>query len=474
MNISSITFLIFTVAVVLLHNFIPTKLKNPFLLLASYGFVFSWNWQFCIYLLIITIFQYYYGLVLYKTPKRGYIVLGVAVNLLVLAYFRSVNFLIPEVADYFSKIGFHIPLEGVVILAPIGVSYHILQNISYLVDIYRKQLTPSNNFINFALFLAYFPKILAGPIERARTFLPKLENLKPVDLDLLSRSVTLLLLGLIRKLVIADPLMKSIPDLIFVDPAHYSPIDLIGWLIIYSFVIYNDFAGYTSIIRGISGFLGIELSNNFAFPYFSRNFSEFWNRWHITLSHWLRDYVYFPVSRWLIQIFPNRRNLVNFIIPPIVTMFVSGLWHGLSWHMILWGSLHGIYQVVERFIAFNKPVIPPDQQPAFKQVFSNVFVFGLVLLAWVPFRMETNIAFIYWKSMFNFSNFAIEGKRLLLILPYIIILVVVEWLLYRHQDEIAFLKFPRHIRAFLTAAALIVIIIASATNSQTPFIYQGF
>jgi alginate O-acetyltransferase complex protein AlgI len=251
-------------------------------------------------------------------------------------------------------------------------------------------------------------------------------------------------------------------------------LDLLGWLIVYAFVIYNDFAGYTSVVRGMSGLFGIELSNNFDYPYFARSFSEFWNRWHITLSHWLRDYIYFPLNRTLSKLIPDRNHLLILVLPPMVTMLASGLWHGLSWHMIVWGGLHGLYLVVERFMSLGKPAVPADQKPFWRQMLSNGIIFLLVALAWVPFRMELPIATEYWLSLLNITKLGIVSKKLVLILFYLGFWILIEWHLYRFKDEFHYLKFPRWAQAMLFAGALVLIIIASADQSSPSFIYQGF
>jgi alginate O-acetyltransferase complex protein AlgI len=209
------------------------------------------------------------------------------------------------------RLGIPTQAGGLQILVPLGLSFYVLQTISYLVDVYRGQLKAERNWMNFALYLAYFPKIIAGPIERARSFLPKLAPARIVDNSMISRGVSLIFVGMVRKLLIADTLTAFILPDVFEVPAKYTPPELIGWLVIYAFALYNDFAGYTDIVRGISGLFGIELSSNFRVPYFSRNFTEFWSRWHITLSEWLRDYIYFPLSRALGRRNPGRRDLAS-------------------------------------------------------------------------------------------------------------------------------------------------------------------
>jgi alginate O-acetyltransferase complex protein AlgI len=474
MLITSANFLIFTTTVLTVFYVIPARIQSIWLLAVSYIFIILWNWQFALVLLVITIFHYKYGYLLSRNKRKSLLAIGIGTNVLLLIFFRSVNFLLPETEAFLSQLGIRFQSGGIYFLLPIGLSYHVLQNISYLVDVYRGQIPPEKNFIHFALYLAYFPKLLAGPIERARTFLPKLTAARTITNEVLAKSIVLIMVGLVRKLVIADSLSAAIPTQIFENPASYSPVDLVGWLIVYAFVIYNDFAGYTSVARGVSALFGIELSINFDYPYFARNFSEFWNRWHITLSHWLRDYIYFPLSRALLRVFPNRQNLINLVVPPLVTMLVSGLWHGLSWHMVVWGALHGIYQVAERLLMFGKPVVSPDQQPLWRQLGSSIVVFLLVLLAWVPFRMEMSIAIDYWKTILNFSNFSIDSGRLLLILPYIGFWMLVEWLFYRQRDEFLWLRFPKFAQAGLLAAAFLLVLVASTSETSTPFIYQGF
>jgi D-alanyl-lipoteichoic acid acyltransferase DltB (MBOAT superfamily) len=474
MNFSAYFIALSIILVVILYYLIPGRLQNGLLLFGSYTFIIFWNWHFALILFLVTGFHYAYGIWLSKHRQKLLLVLGVAANMLALLFFRSADYFVPQLVTLFKNLGLYANWDSLEVVVPIGLSYYTLQNISYLVDIYRKQTLPVFSLVNFALYQAYFPKLLAGPIEYARTFIPKLEKNRVVGNEDLAKSITLILTGMVRKLVIADSLSSAIPAEIFNTPAFFSPIDLFGWLIVYAFVIYNDFAGYTSVARGISGLFGIELSNNFDYPYFARSFSEFWNRWHITLSHWLRDYIYFPLHRALLHAFPARNNLLTLILPPLVTMLASGLWHGFSWNMIVWGGLHGIYLVVERMLSLGKQVVPPEQKPFRQQLLANGLIFLLVILAWVPFRMELPIAVEYWISMLNLTNFSISSRKLLLILPYLGLWVAVEWQFYRYRDEFLAIKFPKWAQALAFAGVFVLILIASADQSSPPFIYQGF
>jgi D-alanyl-lipoteichoic acid acyltransferase DltB (MBOAT superfamily) len=370
--------------------------------------------------------------------------------------------------------GMTIQADGLKILIPLGLSYYVLQAISYLVDVYRGQLKASTDFIDFSLYLAYFPKLVSGPIERARTFLPKLASQRVVDKQVLARSAMLIFVGMIRKLLIADLLAASfLPD-VFELPAKYNPLELTLWLLIYAFALYNDFAGYTNMVRGVSGLFGIELSANFRTPYFSRNFTEFWKRWHITLSEWLRDYIYFPLSRFLSRLDHKYRNLMNLILPPMITMLVSGLWHGFSLHMLLWGGLHGFYQIVERLPALWRPVVPPQNQPIWRQGLGMGIVFVLVILAWVPFRWELPAAFEFWAALLNWSDISIRYRRLFFVMPFLLASLVIDLFQYWKQDEFVFLKWPLSVRAACMALVLLLVFITTGGDFEQPFVYQAF
>jgi len=316
-----------------------------------------------------------------------------------------------------------------------------------------------------------------------------------VSADQITRGLWLILVGLFRKLVVADPLMALIPQDAFLQPSTYVAQHLVTWLLAYAFALYNDFAGYTSIVRGISELLGIELSRNFLRPYFARDFTEFWKRWHISLSEWLRDYIFFPTTRSLLKINSNRQHPVNLVVPPMATMFVSGLWHGLSWHMLVWGGLHGVYQVVERFISLRRPVRAVAELPRWRQSVSVGLVFILTVLAWLPFRMELPAAWDYLSGMINPSYWADPAFRLaasdllngkgfwswpafhipdprvfLVILPALWL----DWRQEKGQEELFFLQWRPWMQAVLLAVILTALLLVSGADQQVPFVYQGF
>jgi hypothetical protein len=224
----------------------------------------------------------------------------------------------------------------------------------------------------------------------------------------------------------------------------------------------------------MSSFFGIELSPNFRAPYFSRNFTEFWKRWHITLSEWLRDYIYFPLSRVFSRSRPGYRTLAHFVLPPLLTMLLSGLWHGFGLHMILWGSLHGLYLIAERIPSLWRPLVPPPDQPPWKQWVGALVVFSFVILAWVPFRWELPAAFDFWTALLNWSEAGIRYRRLLFLLPILLGSLLLDWLQYHSQDEFIFLKWSPFAKAACMAIVLFWLFMVTGGDFEQPFIYQSF
>lgn len=476
MDITSLHFVLFTTLALGVYYLLPRRPQNIWLLFVSYVFLVTWNWRFAVVLVAITTINFLIALRLRVDGQgqRGLLWVGIGLNILALVIFRVANYYLPALEILFGRLGISTQQGGLQILIPLGLSYYILQAISYLVDVYRGQLKAESDFVDFALYLTYFPKLIAGPIERARSFLPKLAQPRVVDNLTVARSVLLIFVGLTRKLLIADLLTALIPLDVYVTPAKYTPPELTGWLVIYAFTLYNDFAGYTDIVRGVSGLVGIELSSNFRAPYFSRSFTEFWNRWHITLSEWLRDYIFFPLSRVLSRRTTNRQDLANLILPPMITMLVSGMWHGLGQHMILWGGLHGLYLIFERISTFWRPSVLPQNLPIWKQGIRVVIVFMLVSLAWVPFRWELPAAFDFWGALLNWSSFDIRYRRFFVALPILFVSLIMDYLQYHGQDEFTYLKWSSLAKAVSLATILMLIFIVTGGDFEHPFIYEAF
>ena len=476
MNITSINFVLFIILVLGVYYFLPQRPQNYWLLLASYAFIVTWDWGFAITLGVVSTVNYLIALRLRVNGQgqNGLFWMGIGFNILALVFFRASSFFLPQLEALLGSLGISTEAGGLKIIIPLGLSYYVLQAISYLVDVYRGQLKAESDLVDFALYLAYFPKLIAGPIERAQAFLPKLAKPRFVDNQVLARSITLIFVGITRKMLIADILTFSMLSDVFLLPSKYNPLELLLWLLIYAFALYNDFAGYTDIVRGVSGLFGIEISANFQTPYFSRTFTEFWKRWHITLSEWLRDYIYFPISRALRRGDPNFQKATNLVLPPMITMLVSGMWHGLSPSMLVWGGLHGLYQIIERIPSLWRPVVPPQHQPLWRQWLGMGVVFTFVILAWVPFRWELPAAVELWSALLNWSDVGIGYRRLLLVVPILFASLLIDILQYRGHDELAFLKWPPLAKAAGMALVLLLVFLSTGGDFEQPFIYQGF
>lgn len=473
----SLEFFGFLLIVLVIYYALPPRSQNTWLLVASYGFVIIWSWQFAVVLAAMTGVNYALALALRThTPRRAAILwLGVGLNLLVLIHFKLAAFYVPDLLEVGVRSGTLNEAPILQFLIPLGLSYYVLQAIAYLIDVYRRIMTPVESVVDFALYMAYFPKLIAGPIERARGFLPKLTTDRRLDNEVLARSCQLIVVGLVRKLVLADPLAGLIPDAAFDAPARFTAPELWFFLIAYAFYLYNDFAGYTSIVRGVSGLFGIELTANFAQPFFARTFTEFWNRWHISLSQWLRDYVFFPVSRALLRVFPNRQHVVNWILPPLITMLLSGLWHA-SWShktVLLWGLLHGGFLILERLLLAGRPVVSPDKWSRSAKVVGILVVFIFTSVAWVPFRTGSGVAHTlsYWQGLVDWSRLVLPDLRILI---FMLPSVWLDWVQSQPEGESVFLRWPLLARSTLLALAVLAILLISVPSNGSTFVYQGF
>lgn len=457
----------------MVYYFLPGKKQNILLLAASYIFYSSISIQFSAILMVMTIINYFIGNKLGEgSGNTIWLKAGIGFNLLFLLFFKTANFYIQEVVSLLNHLGFNMQTKGLSILLPIGLSFYSLQAISYLLDVSRKQTPVCSNPINFALYLAYFPKMTAGPIERANTFLPQLKKQRIVDNDLLSESFALIVIGLVRKVVIADTLIGAVPlKVLSSNPSQISFLAYTIWLLIYGVGIYNDFCGYTNIVRGISGFFGIKLSRNFKHPLFSRNFSEFWNRWHITFSSWLRDYIYFPLGRFLVRRSGGKTTFWVLTLPPMMTMIASGLWHRFNLSYLSWGFVMGFILVGERLASFRKPIIPPDKKPLLRQILSNVFIVSVGVIALAFIVLSPRSIPHYFMGIFVPSQWTLPVPRIAIMLIPSLFIDIAQ---YHSQNEFIFLKYTMPVRVLLLSLALLVIFLFSQNRIPSPFIYQGF
>ena len=385
MLFSELDFWGFFAIVLAVYLVLPHKAQNRMLLLASYVFYAAWDWRFLSLIILSTIVDYFVGLAMAGTEdqkrRKRLLWLSLGVNLGMLGVFKYLGFFIDSFQAMLAGIGYQTNPLILSIVLPVGISFYTFQTLSYTIDIYRRELKPTRDFLDFALFVAFFPQLVAGPIERAKNLLPNIEVPRTLSWEMFSRGVVLCLLGLIKKIVIADGVAPSV-DAIYVspDPARLD-ILLATWL--FAIQIYCDFSGYTDIARGVAKMLGFGLMRNFAQPYFAANPQEFWRRWHISLSSWLRDYLYISLGgnrggRW-----STYRNLM-------ATMTLGGLWHGAAWNFILWGIYQGSLLSLHRAFAGRRQGSGEGQGRGllgwFLRLILIVAFFQVVCYGWLLFR----------------------------------------------------------------------------------------
>lgn len=402
MNFNSPQFFIFLPAVLLLYTFVYKRenLRDVFLLIVSYFFYMSWNWMYAGLILSSTVIDYLLGKKLSKTEQKNtrlfLLIISLSFNLGVLALFKYYNFFI-DIADMFTiNSGINLSFLKHDLLLPVGISFYTFQTLSYTIDIYRKKIPCEDSFIKFSVFVSFFPQLVAGPIVRASHFLPQLHKTPTITNENFESGLLLVFRGLFKKIIIADLLATLAVDDVFANPSLYSSLDLLLALYGYTFQIYNDFSGYSDIAIGAARMLGFNLPDNFNRPYMAQNVREFWTRWHISLSSWLRDYLYIPLGG-------NRAKPARIKFNLMVTMLLGGLWHGAALNFIFWGGWHGLLLILSR----NKQKTP-DEKIKFHQVLLNRFIcFHLIAFSWLLFRidsMDKLLAYLSGLANFTFSS----------------------------------------------------------------------
>ena len=435
MLFNSFEFAIFLPIVFLLYWFAVNKnlrLQNVFLLVASYIFYGWWDWRFLSLIMISTVVDYTVGLELKRNNSRkirkALLIISLMVNLGLLGVFKYYNFFLDSLYDVIPGLKAIMGFNTLQIVLPVGISFYTFQTLSYTIDVYKRKIEPTTNFIAFATFVAFFPQLVAGPIERATHLLPQFLSKRIFNYENAVDGMRQILWGLFKKIVIADNCAET-ANLIFNNSGEYGGSTLLLGAVFFAFQIYGDFSGYSDIAIGTAKLFGINLMRNFAFPYFSRDVAEFWRRWHISLSTWFRDYLYIPLGGSRGNKFEQIRNI--FII-----FTVSGFWHGANWTFIIWGILNAIYflpLLLSKKNRKNIETIAKDRSfPTIKELFNMVLTFTLIVFAWIFFRAENishaiqYISNIFSLSLFNIPDFQGRGKAFvtLLLLSFFI---VVEW-----------------------------------------------
>ena len=475
MLFNSIEFLLFLPIVFILYWFVfnqNLKVQNLLILFSSYVFFGWWDYRFLSLIFLSTIVDYTIGLNILKqdSEKKQKLLLWCSVlfNLSLLGFFKYYNFFIDSWIDLFNSVGYEIKSVWTLnIILPVGISFYTFQTMSYTIDVYRKKLEPTKDFISFASFVSFFPQLLAGPIERASSLIPQILKKREFQYEQGVQGLRLMLWGMFKKVVIADSLAPSV-DIIFSNYQAYS--GGILWLgaIYFGIQIYCDFSGYSDIAIGTSKLFGIELKSNFKFPYFSRNIGEFWRRWHISLSSWFRDYLYIPLGGSKEGKWKSIRNI--FII-----FLVSGFWHGANWTFIFWGLFHSII-FLPSFIfntnrTYTSSIIGENTiLPTPKEFLKVGKTFLLVTIGWVFFRSETiGDSFNYLNQMvFNFDlpssfRFGLVWVSLILFLDYML-----------RKDEREIFKTSIILRYIIYLVLSLMILLWGFAETGKEFIYFQF
>lgn len=354
----------------------------------------SWRAEYIILILTTTLVSYGVGIKLKAETnpslRRRWLFLSLAVNLGLLFTFKYFNFFNDSFRQLFQVSDLNYPIPMLNVLLPVGISFYTFQTLSYTLDVYRGLIEPERNLGIFALFVSFFPQLVAGPIERADNLLPQFHTKKSIDYERIVSGLQRMAWGFFKKVVIADRLALLV-NTVYNDPTQFSGMPLIIATYAFGFQIYCDFSAYSDIAIGAARILGFNLTENFQQPYFAQSVSDFWRRWHITLSTWFRDYIYFPILRGFLRRNRNRWALQNIVIPSLITMLASGLWHGANWTFVIWGALHGVYLIGGLIWQRYWPKkVGSFEPPSAVITFIKIFVtFNLVTFAWIFFRANS-------------------------------------------------------------------------------------
>lgn len=478
MLFNSIDFAIFLPIVFILYWFVTNKnlkLQNALLLVASYFFYACWDWRFMFLLMFSTLLDYFTGLKMQdarnQKSKKFWFWLSIIVNLGFLGVFKYYNFFAESFAEAISHIGLQVNPLTLSIILPVGISFYTFHGLSYVIDIYKDRIKAERNFVDYAVFVSFFPLLVAGPIERATHLLPQIKKQRTFDYAKAVDGLRQILWGLFKKIVVADN-CAEFANQIFNNSADLSGSTLVLGAIFFTFQIYGDFSGYSDIALGTARLFGIELLRNFAFPYFSRDIAEFWRRWHISLSSWFKDYLYIPLGgskggNWM-----RIRN--TFII-----FIVSGFWHGANWTFIIWGFLNALFIMPSIIMQTNRTnleiVAKGKILPTFKELLQMTITFGLAVFAWIFFRAE-NIthALQYVSDIFSKSLFKFPTIRPFFLFLLITLFMLIEWLGREQKYAIAKigLKWKKPLRYAMYYTIIVAIFWFAGKEQQ--FIYFQF
>jgi alginate O-acetyltransferase complex protein AlgI len=470
MQFDSLLFLLFFVSVLSIYYVLPSwGAQKTLLLVASYVFYGAYSPPLIFLIWISTLTDYILAKRIHAASRlltrKLLLISSLVINLGLLGYFKYAEFLLNSFSTIIGRVGVHYQAPEMDIILPIGISFYTFQTISYTIDVYRKQLKPTTSLLDFALYVTFFPQLVAGPIVRASHFLPQCLEPKKAKWSTFCWGLTLLVFGLFVKIVLADTAMAPVADTVFNAPERVTWLD--SWVGTFAFSgqIFFDFSGYSLCAIGAALCFGFSLPDNFRSPYAAIGFSDFWHRWHISLSTWLRDYLYISIGGNRLTPFTTNRNL-------LFTMLLAGLWHGASWNFVLWGGLHGLFLGIERFakqyIHFNNPGFVV-------RLIQALSTFIVISLMWVVFRLDSlNTTLAFYNNLIRYTpHMTLEVKR-----AYIVGIVIMSTLLWHGYTrnktlEERFTHFPIALKVIIITSAIVGIGLCSTGDSRA-FIYFQF
>ncbi len=455
-------YFLFLILVVATYWRLNWRLQNVFLLAAGYFFYGWWDWRFLLLMIGSTIIDYFIALRISQTPagprRRTFLIISLCINFAILGFFKYCNFFIDSFATLLNTVGIHnIPLVLLKIILPPGISFYTFQEVAYVVDVYKGDLPPSRSFLHYSLFITLFPHLIAGPIQRPSHLLPQVQKPRTFNDQAFFAGLALIISGLFRKTVIADS-CANLANLAFDGRLGSNFFATVIGVYAFAWQIYGDFSGYSDIARGSAQLLGFHFMVNFRQPYFARSLQDFWRRWHISLSTWLRDYLYIPLGG-------NRKGTRRTYINLMLTMLLGGLWHGANWTFVIWGGIHGGWLSLERLLW------PQDGKAS---SFRRVVTLVVVGVTWIFFRARSlGAALEMLRNLGRFQWQPQYGPEMLFLAVVSGAMMLLDWRLERADEEYVFQRAPLTVPVFACAlmTVLMVLFAASETNA---FIYFQF
>ncbi|MBN1950907.1 MAG: MBOAT family protein [Bacteroidales bacterium] len=478
MLFNSLEFIIFFPIVVALYFIMAPKYRWILLLFASYYFYMCWNYKYIVLIAFSTVIDYIAGILLHHSKRKGsrvfYLLASLATNLGLLFFYKYWNFFAENVNPVLDNFNIFRDVPIYQYLLPVGISFYTFQTLSYTIDIFKRQREPEYHFGKFALFVSFFPQLVAGPIERSVNLLPQFHKHFTFDYERIKSGILQMAWGFFKKVVIADRLAEYV-NLVYENPHDYTGGSLIIATFFFAFQIYCDFSGYSDIAIGSAKVMGYDLMTNFKRPYLAVNIQDFWRRWHISLSTWFRDYVYIPLGG-------SRVAKWRWHFNTMVTFLVSGLWHGAEWTFVIWGGLHGAYLVIAKIsdtlrAKFNTS-IGLLQRPGLHRIVQILITFVLVIFGWIFFRADnTSEAFYVIRNFFNFQGGELNLFRVpadfIIAFAAIGLLIFIEILEEQIQLYEKLTKLKRPVKWILLILLTLAIFILGMWESQD-FLYFQF